>query len=218
MATVVSIRQTFSQRTWPGVGDIDDCWVLSAIQCANAVAPWLPLLTSPEFRAFAGDPDDGRDDGGNVADITKGARAAWPKLAPYLKSLSGVPFATVLAGLQQERPLSACVVSAKLPDRYGFAGLHQITVHHRPGALYVSNPLAPDRSKPTLIRAAQLEAAMLAYGNGKCYGVLFPTIDEAFTTHPLYRPADDGITQATVDAATRPLLSRIAAARQALEG
>lgn len=214
------IRQTFSQRTWPEAGDVDDCWVLSAIQAANAVAPWLPLLTVTEFRALAGDPDDGHDDGGNVDDLMRGIRAAWPALAPLCTPLRGSwTWDRVLEEIKAGRPASVCVVSARLPDRYGFAGLHQVTYFHEPGVgLRVANPLAPDRSTPTRIATRAAQTAAEAYGGGRVHCVLFPTVEDAYPTHPLYQ-APGGLTEAecaarvelNVAAAIAPYETRIKA-------
>lgn len=213
--TELLIRQTFSQRTWPGAGDIDDCWVLSALQAVQAVAPWEPLLTVPEFRRYAGDPDDGNADGGNVDDIIRGIRAAFPALAPHCTPLRGSwAWDRVLDAIKSGRPASVCVVSAKLPDRYGFAGLHQVTYFHEPGVgLRVANPLARDRSEPTRIGTQAARDAALAYGGGKFHGVLMPTQAVAFTTHPLYRPPGQ-CSPAELEAARRaaiaPYVARLA--------
>lgn len=215
------IEQTFSQRTWPEVGDIDDCWVISAIQGANAVAPWLPLLTTTEFRKHAGDPDDGKADGGNVTEIITGIRSAWPELGELCTPLRGSwSWDKVLAAIKSGRPASMCVVSSKLTHRYGFAGLHQVTIFHEPGVgLRVANPLAKDRSEPTRIATLTAKAAAEAYGGGSVHCVLFPTVAKAFTTHPLYvAPSAGQYTQAQYDAgvtaavaaATAPLSKRIA--------
>lgn len=212
------IRQTFSQRTWPGVGDIDDCWVISAIQCANAVAPWLPLLTSPEFRRHAGDPDDGVSDGGNVDDIMRGVRSAWPELAELCTPLRGSwTWDRVLSAIKSGRPASVCVVSSKLAASYGFAGLHQVTYFHEPGVgLRVANPLSKDRSEPTRIATLTAKAAAEAYGGGKVHCVLFPTVPAAFRTHPLYVPASAGTyTQAQLDAIVAAAVSSATATADA---
>lgn len=214
------ITQTFSQRTWPRAGDIDDCWVLSTLQCAHAVAPWLPLLDVAAFRRFAGDPDDGVSDGGNVDDIVTGIRGAWPTLAPLCTPLRGSwSWDRVLEAIKSGRPATVCVVSSKLAQPYGFAGLHQVTYFHEPGVgLRVANPLAPDRSEPTRIATATARDAALAYGAGKVFAVLFPTVERAFTTHPLYVAASaDTFTRAQVTElvvaaraeAARPLEARL---------
>lgn len=213
------IEQSFSQKVWPKAGDIDDCWVVTTIQCANAVAPWLPLLDVTEFRAFAGDPDDGRQDGGNVDDIMTGIRAAWPELAKLCTEVRGWTWDKVLAEIKAGRPFDACVMSDKLPINYGFLKAHQVTLFHEDGVgLHIANPLAPDRSEPPRIATASAKLACEAYGSGKVYGVLFPTVAEAFKTHPLYvAPSDAKYTELQYQAGIRaaeitasaPLLNRI---------
>jgi hypothetical protein len=213
------IEQTFSQKVWPKAGDIDDCWVVATLQCANAVAPWLPLLDVTEFRAFAGDPDNGVDDGGNVDDIMKGITAAWPELVKGCTAVRGWTWERVLTEIKGGRPFDACVISARLPVNYGFLKAHQVTLFQEPGVgLHICNPLAPDRSEPPRIATASAQAACEAYGNGKVYGVLFPTVETAFKTHPLYLPPSEakytevqyqaGIKAAEITA-TAPLNNRI---------
>jgi hypothetical protein len=213
------IEQTFNQKVWPKAGDVDDCWVVETIQCANAVAPWLPLLDVGEFRAFAGDPDDGKNDGGNVDDIMTGITHAWPELAKLVTAVRGWTWDKVLAEVKAGRPFDACVISAKLPINYGFLKGHQVSFFHEPGVgLHICNPLAPDRSEPPRIATSSAQAACEAYGNGKVYGVLFPTVEQAFTTHPLYTaPSDAKYTEAQYQAhaveaaiaAAAPLNNRI---------
>ena len=202
------IRQTFSQRTWPKVGDLDDCWLVSAIQCAHAVAPWLPLLDATEFRAHAGRPDrPGHVDGGNVDVILAGMRSAWPALAALSTPLRGSwSWDRVLAAIKSGRPATVCVMSSKLAHGYGHTGAHQVTYFHEPGVgLRVANPLAPDRSTPTRIATAAARDAAFAYGNGKVFAILFPTVAAAFTTHPLYVPPAPPVP----DAATLARLDRV---------
>jgi hypothetical protein len=211
------IEQVFSQRTWPGAGDVDDCWVVSAIQCADAVAPWLTLLTVRQFRAHAGDPDDDVADGGNVADLVQGIGSAWPRLAPLCTPVRGDRlWVDVLAAIKAGRPMSLCVSSAKLTHQYGFSGLHQVTVFWDGISLRVANPLAADRSIPTRILGATLQAAAQAYGNGKVYGVLFPTQRQAFTTHPFY--VAPGLSQAEVDAAVAAATAEATARIETMQG
>lgn len=213
------IRQTFSQKTWPRVGDIDDCWVISTIQGVNAVAPWLPLLTCTEFRTFAGDPDDGTRDGGNVDEIMKGITGAYPRLAPLVTAVRGWTWDKFLAELKVRRIATVCVSSAKLPLQYGFTGLHQVLYEFVPSVgLYIANPLAPDRSALPRIATASAKEAAEAYGSGKVYAVLMPTEGAAFTTHPLYVPAGAGkyteeqvaaMVSAATKATAKPLQDRI---------
>lgn len=187
------IEQTFSQRTWPKAGDVDDCWVVSTIQCANVVAPWLPLLDTTEFRKAAGDPDDGKSDGGNIDEIIEGISTAYPLLAPLVTACRGWNWDAFLKQVKAGRVATVAVVSSRLPLPYGFSGLHQVTYFHEPAVgLRIANPLAPDRSQPTRIATLSAKTAAEAFGNGKVWAVLFPTIEEAFRTHPLYVPESEG--------------------------
>lgn len=211
----MQISQVFSQRTWPAVGDIDDCWVVSAIQCAHAVAPWMPLPTNTEFRRAAGDPDDGIRDGGSAdqSELVRGVRGCFPGLevTPVVNgSWLGFRF-----DLGQGRVASVAVASAKLPARlrFGFTGAHQVSLAYvlPERFLFIANPLAPDRSPWIRTTWVELEPAVFGYaGQGKVSGVLFPTEAEALATHPLLA----GVTAA----ARRAVASEAAAiARQAVD-
>lgn len=210
-------EQVFSQRTWPGVGDIDDCWVLSSIQCMNKVAPWLALPTATEFRKAANDPDDGNHDGGNVTDIMTGCKALWPRLP--VRALNGVTWDAFIAAVKaaNSSPISVAVVSGKLPAalQYGFAGLHQVSIFWQPGVgFYVANPLAKDRSAPTRIHDVDLRRATEAFGGGKLFGVMFPNQPTAFKRHPLYvdpaPPPPAGFTQEQMNTAVNKAVDHIA--------
>lgn len=224
------ITQTFSQRTWPKVGDIDDCWVLAWMQCQVAVAPWLPWLDTTEARRFAGNPDDGVADGnaGGVDDMVRGIRAATPKLGELITPLRGSwAFPQLLAAIKggstptTVRPFAAAVMGAALPKVYTRVP-HQVTIFHEPGVgLYVADPMAPDRSEPYRIATAAAERALASFA-AKPRGILFPSIESAFKTHPLYVASSAGkFTQDQVDAAVaaaradavRPLEARLAAVR-----
>jgi len=191
----VQTSEVFNQRAWPGAGDVDDCWVLSAIQCVNVVAPWLALPTVPAFRKAAGDPDDGKNDGGNLAEISLGIRTTWPVLAGRLQAQRGVAWATLAGLLLEHRPASIAVVSSKLPPRlrYGFQGLHQVTLAVSGQQPLLANPLAPPHSRWDRVTLAELQPAILAYGQAKAgkpgaWAVAFPTDAEAIALHPLVAP------------------------------
>lgn len=179
--------QAFSQKTWPGAGDLDDCWVVATLWCANAVAPWLYLQSSNQFRRAAGDPDDGHNDGGRLSEIMQACRTLWPQLhvEPHRDT-----WASLLRKIDAGHPVSVAVRSSALPPRlqYGFGGLHQVALYNRgTGPLGIMNPLARDRSRPEYIsRDAAKEAAKAYAGDGKVYAAVFPTEAVAFTTHPLY--------------------------------
>lgn len=225
--TALLIEQTFSQRTWPNVGDIDDCWVLAWMQCQDAVAPWFPLLDATEARRYAGDPDDGDRDGNDlgVNDMMNGVRAATPTLATMTTPLRGSwTFDQLLVAIKSGRPFAAAVIGSALPKVYTRVP-HQVTMFHEPGVgLRLADPMAPDRSEPYRIATSAARAALASFA-AQPYGVLFPTVAQAFTTHPLYVAPNAGKyteaqLQSAVAAATAqavaPLTDRIARIRAKL--
>ena len=179
--------QVFSQRTWPAAGDLDDCWVVATIWCANAVAPWLFLQNTTAFRKAAGDPDDGQTDGGRLKEIMQACRALWPQLG--VERYADEPWAGLMRRLDAGRPASVAVLSEALPPRlqFGFRGLHQVAlfVDHE-GKLRIMNPLQKDRARPEHIGEDAAREAARAYGGGSVYAAVFPTEASAFRTHPLY--------------------------------
>lgn len=183
--------QVFSQRTWPGAGDLDDCWVLSAIQAANVTAPWLVLPTVTTFRAAAGDPDDGIADGGSLAEIVKGSEGVWPVLRGKLAVLDGVPYSAIIDIARKGHPVSVALQLGKLPPalRYTSSNVpHQSTLFWYPGPngfLYFANPMAPAYSPWDRTTWAALQPAIEGiYGAGKCKAVAYPTEWAALALHP----------------------------------
>ncbi len=184
----------FNQVTWTGAGDVDDCWVLSSIQANNVVNPARGLVTVPRFRKGAGDPDDGKNDGGNVAEIIKGSIDCWPELKGKLIPMRGDSFAKLQAAAQAGRPVSIAVVSGSLPTRlqFGFKGLHQVTIV-QDGDLLLANPLAPAQSRWEPVAWSGLQPAVLDYGKAKAghpgvWAVVWPTLAELAPPPP---PAPD---------------------------
>lgn len=229
------IEQVASQRTWPRVGDIDDCWILSWLMCQIAVAPWLPWWDTTEARRFAGDPDDGRSDGNDtgVNDMVRGIRAATPALGALITPLRGSwDFAKLLPKVKTGQPFAAAVIGSSLPKVYTRVP-HQVVLFHEPGVgLRLADPMAPDRSEPYRISTDAAKKALESFGGaGEVWGVLFPNRADAFKTHPLYVPTTAGTyTQAQLDGAvakavteaTVPLRTTIAAmkdlARRIIDG
>lgn len=197
------VDQVASQRTWPKVGDIDDCWVLAWMMCQIAVAPWLPWLDATEARAAAGDPDDGVDDGNDrgIWDMVRGVRAATPALGALCRPVNrDLDWDALLPRIKAGRPFAAAVMGGAMPKVYTRVP-HQVVLFHEPGiGLRAADPMAPDRSEPYRIATLAAKRACESFaGAGKVVGVLFPNEVEAFPTHPLYRSA--GYSQAELDAA-----------------
>ena len=222
----------FNQVKWPAAGDVDDCWVLSALQCVNVTAPWQFLYSVKSFRKAAGDPDDGVKDGGTLAEIIKGVTTLYPVYTGKLTKLAGNPWTDFTRMASSHRPLSVSVVSARLPARlqFGFKGYHQISVAVKDdGRWLVANPLAPVYSRWVQVVPEEIKAAIMAYGTAKggkasVYAVAFPddaVMAATYAAHTDTTPFDqddvDRIT-AAVAAERDELAGRIDQAQDVLDG
>lgn len=212
----------FSQRKWPGAGDVDDCWVVSGIQAVNVTAPWLRLVSVPAFRRAAGEPDvQGEANGGQLRDIRRGIRTLFPDYADLWDNAYGVTWDAFVAHALEHRPLSVAVRSSKLPTRlqFGFGGYHQITIAVKgDGTWLVANPLAEPYARWITVNPVELKPAVMAYGRAQAgasgaWYVVGPTDAEALER---YHAIDDTtpFDQEDVDALT----AAIAAERDALQG
>jgi hypothetical protein len=154
------IPLVLSQRTYPGAGDIDDCWVVATVWAAVASVPsiWQPSVTT--FRKYAGDPDDGISDGGSIDECFKGAKGCWPGLDSTLWKAN--EFSGFLSLVKAGRPASVALDSAALPSRlrFGFMGKHQVGIVWDGTKLLCANPLAAQGSRPLTITEAELKTAM----------------------------------------------------------
>lgn len=188
----MQLSMILSERTWPGVGDRDDCWVLSALQCTLAVAPWLHLPGSQVFRAAAGDPDDGKHDGGNIAEIIRGTEGTWPLLDGKLTALRGVPMTRIVNLVEKGRPVSIALMSGKLPPRIRHMPndvAHQCSLFAQGDRILFANPMAQMADKLDEITWKDVRPAILAYGNGQAFGVAWPTADELASSAPGFAAA-----------------------------
>jgi hypothetical protein len=166
-----------SQRTYPGAGDVDDCWVVATVWAAVASVPsiWRPSVTT--FRKYAGDPDDGINDGGSIDECFKGAKGCWPSLDSTLWKAN--EFTGLLTLIKAGRPASVALDSAALPSRlrFGFYGKHQVGIAWDGTKLLCANPLAAQGSRPLTITAAELKTAMSRLVSPSAYrAVLFPKV------------------------------------------
>jgi hypothetical protein len=156
------VLPVLSQRTYPGVGDIDDCWVIATIWAAASSHPTIAYPTVTTFRQKAGKPDLPGPTGGNIDDCNRGADGCWPGLPNYLVKTS--EYDSIKQHLKAHRPGSVAVLSSALPSRlqYNFLGTHQIGVHLIGSHLYGMNPLAPNGAEPDRMSYDELEKAMRA--------------------------------------------------------
>lgn len=181
-----------SQRTWPGVGDLDDCWVLSSLQCVLAVAPWEHLPGSNVYRHAAGDPDDGKTDGGTIAEQLKAIRALYPYLGDELVPMRGIVPNELRQRVGAGWVVSVALTLGKLPPsiQYGSRSVpHQCTVAPRGDGIVFANPLAPMGSKWDDVTWPQIMPAITDYGSGKVFGVAYPPASSLVTHAPGYAAA-----------------------------
>lgn len=222
----MQLSMVFNQKRWPGAGDVDECWMVSTLQCVNMVAPWLRLVGTAVGRKAAGNPDKPGPTGGSLSDTVQMCEALYPRyFKDKLKVLRGATWDAFTVQVDRGVPVSVATVSAKLPTRlqFGFGGLHRISVAKGSGGKWlVFNPLAPVYSRPIEVTPVELKAAVMAYGRAKtgnsgAWAVVFPTAEAMAALYfgavdPTPYDKDD------IDAATAELQERIEDARNALDG
>jgi hypothetical protein len=183
------IFQVFSQRMWPGIGDIDDCWVLASLQAVHTVAPWLPLPGVKVFRAKANKPDvPGVMNPGDEHDMKRGLDALYPDLATEL--VDGMPFPTFVEQVKSGRPAALIIRAGDLPPdmQLGLPGIHAICVafDDETDGFLVADPLAKAHSKPVPISQPALRKAIEGFAPN-VHAVLMPPIQKALRTHEIHR-------------------------------
>lgn len=200
----------FSQRFWPGVGDIDDCWCLADMQAIDAVAPWLRKIGVPAYREAAGNPDQPGITGGTITQSARAIRTLYPTLGPLIRAISAddhLGWDTFLSIVKPARlAVSLSVMNGALPLslRYStFTGGHRIAVQYSGTGVtwLLCNPLAQPHSKPDSIDQSQLRAAVTAYGAG-VRAIIMPGSELAFATHPFYNNTFNGGVNAAIAAAS----------------
>lgn len=198
----------FNQRFWPGVGDVDDCWVLAPLQCLNAIAGWLGLVGNAQFRNAAGSPDDpSKPNPGSPALAFKAIKALYPQIGALCKLMSSGTFAELRALVDTGHPAYVSIDSGKLPTalRFGYSGGHAVSLQGgidpigqdalAAGEVYFANPLAKPHSKPLRVKWSAIKDSIVQhYSDGKVRALVFPTEAEAFKTHPLYQEPVSGDT------------------------
>ena len=183
------IFQVFSQKAWPGIGDVDDCWVLASLQAVHTVAPWLKLPGVKVFREKAEVPDTpGQLDVGDEHDMKRGLDALYPNLGVEL--VDGMSFQEFVERVRSGRPAAVVVKAGDLPAalQFGYEGIHAITVafDDETGNLLIADPLAKPHSKPVPIPQPALRRAIEGF-KPKVHGVLMPSIERALKTHELHQ-------------------------------
>lgn len=165
---------TFSQTSWAGVGDVDECWIIATYWAlvATGVMTREMLPTVAEFREAAGRPDMPGPSGGNNKDLMLALKTLVPQADA--KMIVG-SFTQFKAELQRGYVASLSLLSSKLPKwlQFGFQGNHQVSVYFKGGKFYIANPLAKEGSSLIQISEADLKAAAGSlYGDGKFHAIL----------------------------------------------
>lgn len=180
---------TISQRAWRGVGPgpLDDCWACADAQCIHGCAPHLGLSGVPAYRKAAGVPDTATGaEGGSLEASLRAIKALYPTLAPMVKLYRGT-FAGFDAALLAGSCISASVYSASLATKNGVPVRHRIALRAKDGVRQYLNPLDAAYSFPEDVSQATLRKWLADYPEpAEAAGLIFPTVDQAFTTHPLY--------------------------------
>jgi len=170
----VSSLGVYNQVHWPGVGDVDDCWVISTfwVLVAAGILTRDQLPSVHAFRDAAGVPDKPGPTGGSNAEIVRALNKLTPEAGARLFSgnLSGF-----VHTLKSGYIASLAVNSMYLPSylRFGFKGRHQIAVVYQNGKLYVMNPLAKEGSSLLQISQVDLALAAITFSqDGRFHGVM----------------------------------------------
>lgn len=173
------IEHVFNQKVYPGAGDVDDCVPTSMIQAYATQPAHKPLPTIPQFRAAAGVPDKPGPTGLTIAQAAIGARKLWSETPIVAQAFTWADFTARAYANGGRTPISLSLDSGALPValRYGFDGLHQVTVWYEGGKWWIANPLQANGSAPRTISSSALHKAGGAFaGDGKMYAVIFPRV------------------------------------------
>ena len=169
------IYPVISQVTYPLVGDVDDCSVVSTFWAARDAGYAGRLPTVPEFRRAAGVPDRPGPSGIDNYHVWLGVQGtALRDLRGTLWNAKWEPFALAVKG---GASASLATLSSKLPPylRFGFNGAHRVGVAWDGATFMVANPLAPGGSAPLPCPEATLKAAAYAVSAGYALAVTFPS-------------------------------------------
>jgi len=183
---------TFSQRHYRGVGGgpLDDCWAVSDLMALHGCAPHLALISVKHYREKAGVPDTNTgSEGGTLEASLKGITGQWPEIGAMCELYRG-PWAGFEAKVKAGHAYSGSVLSASLPHPLGFTGpksTHRIAGYWNGSAHKILNPLRAPFSVSEEIPAASLRKAFVDYPiAAEVAALIFPTVEEAFVTHPLH--------------------------------
>jgi hypothetical protein len=137
----------FSQVLWPGVGDIDECWIIATYWAlvATGVTSREDLPSIKQFRAAAERPDRPGSTGGSNRNLMLALKRLLPR-ADAVKYDGGREGFTRM--LKKGYVASLSVRSWSLPKAYqfGYRGNHQVSVFYKSGKYFIMNPLQVEGS------------------------------------------------------------------------
>jgi hypothetical protein len=191
--TEMTLPGALNQVHFPGVGDIDDCWVVATIWAARAagvIGDGASLPTIKQFRTAAGDPDDGLTDAGSLDEVMRGARSLWPdSRVTRVQSTAWNRFrARILAGAIASLQLDSSRLPRHLQHGFGHPSeerIHQVGLAFDGQRLVLMNPLQQMGAAPQRVANALLREAATAPFGGEIRAALFPAATETTMPHVL---------------------------------
>jgi len=190
-----------SQRDFRGAGGgpLDDCWVCSDEMALHACAPWEPIRGIKPYRAAAGVPDTNTgSEGGSLDDGLKAIKTLWPKIGAMVELYRGSWTGFVAKAKLSQRPVSGSVWSKALG--YSTSFRHRVAFYWNGSTWKMCDPLKPSFSEPQAVSEAFVKKAFADHPDtAEVNCLIFPTVESAFTTHPLY--ATQGATEQQLAAA-----------------
>lgn len=173
----MNVLGALDQRTYPGAGDIDDCWVVATMWAfryqTHMATEALPSI--PVFRDAADNPDKPGPTGGRNSQIALALNRLYPG-QPYSRYES-TNWTSFMAQLRAGAAASVVTLSSLLPStmQFNFHGLHRCAVIWLDGTLVLMNPLQRDGAKLLAITEAQLRRAITgATPSGTVLAIMFP--------------------------------------------
>ena len=174
--SVSPLPGVFNQGSWPGVGDWDECFALSAYWAlvASGYMTRAQLPSIAAFRAAAGVPDAPGSTGATNAQALRAIKTLTPQSGAF--AFDSASYDALATWLAKGAVASVTVRSSALPARlqFGFAGIHQVDLV---AGLLLMNPLDQSGHALRPIARAEFGHAAHAYlADGKIHAIVFPEV------------------------------------------
>lgn len=182
----------FSQRDFRGhgAGPLDDCWVVSDEMALHACAPWEPIRGIKPYRDAAGVPDtNAGSEGGSLEDGFKAIKTLWPKIGALTELYRGSWTGFLAKAQATQRPVSGSVWSKALG--YATEFRHRVAFYWNGTTWRMLDPLKASFSEPQDVTEAFVKKAFADHPDAaEVNCLIFPRVEDAFKTHPLYSGQD----------------------------